>query len=268
MAESNYQSKQADQHGHIHYTAAEHQVWHTLYQRQTEVLTTSACDAFQQGVTTLGLNSKQIPQLTTINDCLHQQTGWQTAPVPALISFQTFFSLLAEQRFPVATFIRDPNELDYLKEPDIFHEVFGHCTMLTQPDFASFTHQLGQVGASLNHKDQVMLGRLYWFTVEFGLLQTDQELRIYGGGILSSIEETEYALRSPIPTRHPMDLVTVLRTPYRYDEKQLNYFIIDNLHDLYNLAQPDKLQTAFAEAKALGMLPNPHQSNQQDHRSC
>ena len=149
-----------------------------------------ACQEYLDGIEQLGLPHERIPQLDEINRVLQATTGWRVARVPALIPFQTFFELLASQQFPVATFIRTPEELDYLQEPDIFHEIFGHCPLLTNPWFAEFTHTYGKLGLKASKEERVFLARLYWMTIEFGLVETDQGKRIYGGGILSSPKET------------------------------------------------------------------------------
>ena len=174
------------------------------------------------------------------------------AAVPALISFDRFFALLANRQFPVATFIRRRDELDYLQEPDIFHEIFGHCAMLTNPAFAHFTHVYGQLGLRAGKEDRVFLARLYWFTVEFGLLDTPEGLRIYGGGILSSPGETQYAMHSDVPERKVLDVVDVLRTPYRIDIMQPIYFRIQSIRQLFDIAQMD-LMALVQQAKALGL---------------
>ena len=169
-----------------------------------------------------------------------------------LPKFDYFFSLLANRKFPAATFIRRPEELDYLQEPDIFHEIFGHCSMLTHPACADFTQAYGKLGLSASHEDQVMLAKLYWFTIEFGLIKTQAGLRIYGGGILSSKSETISCLESDNPQRKPFDVLEVLRTPYRIDLIQPIYFIIDNFATLFNLTQMD-LMGLIHQARQLGM---------------
>lgn len=262
-----YVAKKPDAQGMIHYTSEEHDVWRTLYQRQIKLIQNRACQAFVDGVAALELNPDEIPQCKTISERLRDLTGWSVKPVEALISFEEFFNMLANKQFPAASFIRIPEELDYLMEPDIFHELFGHGPMLTHPAFAEFTQAVGQLGAQIGRADRSMLARLYWFTVEFGLINTAEGLRIYGGGILSSKGETVYALESDEPQRQPFDLLTVLRMPYRYDEMQKNYFIIDDFRTLYDLAQRDLLGT-FAEARKLGMLPNPHDEPITQFRSC
>jgi phenylalanine-4-hydroxylase len=169
-------------------------VWNTLITRQLKVIEGRACQEYLDGIEKLGLPHDRIPQLGEINKVLGATTGWQVARVPALIPFQTFFELLASKQFPVATFIRTREELDYLQEPDIFHEIFGHCPLLTNPWFAEFTHTYGKLGLQATKEERVYLARLYWMTIEFGLLETPQGRRIYGGGILSSPKETVYSL--------------------------------------------------------------------------
>ncbi len=263
-----YVAKKPDQNGLIHYTEEENAVWEILYNRQLQVIEDRACDEFKKGVAKLQLSANVIPQCRDIANQLQAFTGWRVQPVDALISFSKFFSLLNQKIFPVACFIRCREELDYLKEPDVFHEIFGHCTMLTNQNIADFTHAIGQMGVQLEKGERALLARLYWFTIEFGLVNTANGLKIYGGGILSSKGETEYALESDVPRRLPFDVLTVMRTPYRYDEKQLTYFILNSMDDLSELTDLKKLRAVFEEAKKLGMLPNPHEADVIDHRSC
>ena len=162
-------------------------------------------------------------------------TGWQVEAVPALIPYSHFFSLLADKKFPAATFIRRREQLNYITEPDIFHEYFGHCPMITYQPFANFMQKFGMLGKQCEEAQQNLLARLYWFTVEFGLIKTGQGLKIYGGGILSSPEETVYALESDIPKRIKMTAKAVLATDFRIDVKQPQYFVIDNYEELYSL---------------------------------
>jgi len=258
-----YQAKTPDIKGVVHYTPQEHGVWKALYERQIKLVQGRACQEFINGVEALKLSPDEIPQLPELSKRLRAITGWEVAPVKALISFAEFFELLARRQFPAATFIRLPEELDYLKEPDIFHELFGHCPLLTNQAFADFTQRVGELGLSMDKEERAMLARLYWFTVEFGLINTNDGLRIYGGGILSSKGETVYALESEIPLRRQFDLLTVLRTPYRYDEMQKNYFIINSFDELFKLVSVD-LRSAFREAKAKGI----NLTHETDVRSC
>ena len=250
---SSYTAHQPDDQGCIHYSEEEQGTWQILSARQLAALDGKACDAYLAGLDRLALPRDRIPQLGEINAALTPTTGWSVAAVPALISFDRFFALLADRQFPVATFIRRRDELDYLQEPDIFHEIFGHCAMLTNPAFAHFTHLYGQLGLNASKEERVYLARLYWFTVEFGLLQEGEGLRIYGGGILSSIGETAYAL-SGKPVLQPFDLLEVLRTPYRIDIMQPVYFVLPSLDCLYRLG-PQQIMAAVAEARRLGLRP-------------
>jgi phenylalanine-4-hydroxylase len=174
------------------------------------------------------------------------------APVPALIDFTSFFRLLANRQFPAATFIRRREDMDYLQEPDIFHEIFGHTPLLTDYRFAAFTEAYGKAGLAADKRDHAMLARLFWFTVEFGLIQTSDGLRSYGAGLVSSPGELLYAMESETPERRPFDPLDALRTPYRIDIYQTVYFVLDSYDTLFELAQTD-LIPMIAEARRLGM---------------
>lgn len=258
-----YVAKDPDKNGFVSYSQQENEVWKTLYNRQIKILENRACPEFIHGVHALNIDATKIPQLPEVSDHLRAATGWAVTPVKALISFKEFFELLSNRQFPAATFIRLPEHLDYLKEPDIFHEIFGHCPLLTNRAFADFTQRVGEIGLSMTKEERVMLARLYWFTVEFGLIRAQEGVRIYGGGILSSKGESVYALESDIPKRNEFDLMTVLRTTYRYDEMQVNYFVINSFDDLFSLVQKD-LREVFKEAKAQGVITQ----EESDVRSC
>lgn len=236
-----YIAKKPDNNGLVSYTEQEDQTWNTLITRQLPIVQTRACQEFLDGLEILNFTQDRIPQLSEVNDHLFKTTGWQVAPVSALISFDKFFDLLANKKFPAATFIRTPEELDYLQEPDIFHELFGHCPMLTNQVYADFTAAYGKLGVGASPKVQKLLARLYWFTIEFGLIKTNNNLKIYGGGILSSIGETSYAIESHLPERKDFDPLTILRTPYRIDIYQTVYFVINNYLELYNIMNTDLL---------------------------
>ena len=251
--QTQYQSRSSDKNGYIAWSQDEHQIWSELYQRQITLIQNRACQQYHDGLALLELNDQQIPQLPELNMRLKGATGWQTAEVPALINFSEFFRLLANKQFPVATFIRSREEFDYLQEPDIFHEVFGHCPLLTNPAFAHFTHTYGKLGLAASKEDRVYLARLYWFTVEFGLVNTADGLRIYGGGILSSPGETVYALESDKPVRESLDPVNALRTPYRIDIMQPLYYILNQFDDLYTLAEAD-IMSMVKQARELGLF--------------
>ncbi|HCJ30030.1 MAG TPA: phenylalanine 4-monooxygenase [Pseudomonas sp.] len=248
MKATKYVAREPDAHGRIEYPDSEHAVWQTLIERQLKLLDGRACQEYLDGIEQLALPRDRIPQLDEINRVLHAATGWQVARVPALIPFQTFFELLASKRFPVATFIRTPEELDYLQEPDIFHEIFGHCPLLTNPWFAEFTHTYGQLGLKASKEERVYLARLYWMTIEFGLVETSAGRRIYGGGILSSPKETLYSLSNE-PEHQLFDVVEAMRTPYRIDILQPVYFILPELKRLFDVAHEDIMAHVHAAMK-------------------
>ena len=247
-----YVSKVPDKNGYIHYSDEENKTWQQLFQRQQLVIENRACDEFIQGLERLNMSADRIPQLPEINSVLSDLTGWSIERVPALIGFERFFELLANRKFPAATFIRRAEDIDYIKEPDIFHEIFGHCPLLTNQSYADFSQRYGELGLVASKSERAMLARLYWFTIEFGLVNTSNGLRAYGGGILSSKQETCYSLESTAPVRQPLDILEVFRTHYRIDELQKNYFIIDQLSDLHALTQQD-LISLIEEARFLGM---------------
>lgn len=249
--QSKYQSKKADENGVIQWTDEENSVWKTLIHRQLNCIKNRACNEYMEGLNKLNLPHERIPQLHEINAVLSSETGWQCEAVPALISFDKFFEMLSERRFPVATFIRKREEMEYLQEPDIFHEIFGHCAMLTHPAFAAFTHSYGKLGLKASKEDRVYLARLYWFTVEFGLIKNSSGVSIYGGGILSSPGETQYVY-SDQPVFAPLKPLDVLRTPYRINIMQPKYFYIDNISELFDIANLD-IMSLIDHAKSLGL---------------
>jgi phenylalanine-4-hydroxylase len=222
------------------YTPAEHKVWMTLYERQSKLLPDHACDAFLRGLDALDLHRGGIPDFDRINEELERLTGWTVVAVPGLVPDEVFFDHMAHRRFPAGQFIRKPDQLDYLQEPDIFHDVFGHVPMLTDPIFADYMAAYGEGGLKAMGRGQLHnLARLYWYTVEFGLLQTPQGLRIYGAGIVSSHAESIFALDDPSPNRIGFDLERVMRTPYRIDDFQQAYFVVPSLQALLDATLQD-----------------------------
>jgi phenylalanine-4-hydroxylase len=216
-----------------HYTPAEHATWRYLYERQSKMLQARACDAFLQGLRALDLGESGIPNFERLSEALYKLTGWTVVAVPGLIPDEAFFVHLANRRFPAGQFIRRADQLDYLQEPDVFHDVFGHIPMLAHPVFADYMQAYGKGGLrSLSFDCLHRLARLYWYTVEFGLIATDDGLRIYGSGIVSSYAESVYALESPKPKRERFDLKRVMRTPYCIDRFQDTYFIINSFDEL------------------------------------
>jgi phenylalanine-4-hydroxylase len=215
------------------YDAADHQVWMTLYERQKHLLPGRACDAYLRGLEALDLNRGGIPDFARINPELQRLTGWSVVAVPGLVPDEVFFKHLANRRFPAGRFIRRPDQLDYLSEPDIFHDVFGHVPMLTDPVFADYMQAYGEGGLRAGRLEHLHhLARLYWYTVEFGLMDTPKGLRIYGAGIVSSKAESVFALEDPSPNRLGFDLERLMRTPYRIDDFQQTYFVIPSLEAL------------------------------------
>lgn len=247
-----YVSKPVDAEGYADYTDEENSIWNILINRQLPIVQNRGCQEYLDGLKALNLPKDRVPQCPEVSKVLSKLTGWTLHPVPALIPHEDFFGLLADRKFPAATFIRVREELDYLQEPDIFHEIFGHCPLLTNKAYADFAHTYGKLGLKANDEDRIMLARLFWFTAEFGLINTPKGLRTYGGGILSSKEETVYCIESPIPKRVPFDPIEAFRTPYRIDIMQPLYFVIDSFDTLFHLTEMD-LIGMIQKARKLGM---------------
>jgi phenylalanine-4-hydroxylase len=226
--------------GWENYTAEEHRVWKTLFERQSKLLPGRACDEFIQGMRNLTMDTDQIPDFRRLSEVLMKRTGWQVVAVPGLVPDEVFFDHLANRRFPAGHFIRKPEELDYLEEPDVFHDVFGHVPMLMHPVFADYMQAYGIGGLRARNLGMLTnLARVYWYTVEFGLIKQSEGLRIYGSGIASSYTETFFALDDASPNRIRFDVERVMRTQYRIDDFQETYFVIDGFEDLLNLAKID-----------------------------
>ena len=250
--QTQYVSKIPDKDGYRTYSDTEHQIWAKLYAVQEKSLPGIACPEYMSALEEIGLPRNSVPQLKDINETLKKKTGWGIEGVPALISFERFFGLLAEKKFPAATFIRTSDDFEYLQEPDIFHEIFGHCPLLMNEVYTDFMQKFGELAASASAEDQIMLARLYWFTVEFGLIQSNKDLQIYGAGIVSSVNESKYALSNK-PQKYELDLVEVFRTLYRIDIMQPIYFVISSFDQLFNLVDaPRVVFESIAEARSLG----------------
>lgn len=248
-----YASKTPDAAGRYHYSETETAVWRQLFDRQYEFLQDHACRAFLDGLDTLGIGAKAIPQVVDVDARLGALTGAGVKGVAALIPKDEFSTLLSERRFPVATFIRRPEHLDYIEEPDVFHEVFGHAPMLTDPDFCRFLEAFGTLALTLGEDRQERLFRLFWFTVEFGLIREGGRLKAFGAVICSSPSEARHALLGDA-RREPFDLMTVLRTPYRIDIVQPVYFVIDSFAQLATTLESDMAGSIDAAA-VMGDLP-------------
>ena len=229
-----------DQHWE-RYGAAEHGIWRTLYERQAKVLPGRACNEFLDGLGKLELVAERIPDFERLSDSLEKLTGWRIVAVPSLVPDAIFFDHLANRRFPAGQFIRRADQLDYIEEPDVFHDVFGHVPMLAHPVFADYMEAYGKGGQrALSEFDRLKnLARLYWYTVEFGLIESKEALRIYGSGIVSSRTESIYAVESPSPNRIRFDLERVMRTDYRIDDFQESYFVISSFEELFGETYKD-----------------------------
>ncbi|HEX6374534.1 MAG TPA: phenylalanine 4-monooxygenase [Allosphingosinicella sp.] len=227
--------------------AEEHRVWDVLFARQRRKLAGRAVAAFERGLDTLRLSRSGIPDFDDLNERLFARSGWTVAAVPGLLPDEIFFGHLARRRFPAGNFIRSASSLDYLDEPDVFHDVFGHVPLLAEPWFADFMQQLGEAGLQAVAKGRAAtFSRLYWFTVEFGLAREQGALKIYGAGLASSFGEAAYALDSPRPERLPFDLGRVLRTPYRSDTFQPLYFVVDGMERLRSAIDFARLEERLA----------------------
>ena len=235
-------------------TAEDHWVWDTLFSRQQTLLHGRAVDAFEQSLEVLHLSRPGVPNFDELNEKLHARTGWTVVAVPGLVPDDVFFRHLSQRRFPAGNFIRQAKQLDYLEEPDVFHDVFGHVPLLAQPAVADFMQALGELGLqALDHGALHRLARLYWYTVEFGLARENGRIKIYGAGILSSFGESHYSLESARPHRLAFDLESVLRTRYRTDAFQQSYFVIDRFEDVLRLVQRNDFP---ALCEALDALPD------------
>ena len=226
--------------GWHNYTPQEHAVWKTLFERQSKLLPGRACDEFVRGVQDLPIGPDQIPNFEQLSETLSQRTGWQIVAVPGLVPDDVFFEHLAHRRFPAGHFIRMPHELDYLEEPDVFHDVFGHVPLLMNPAIADYIQAYGEGGLRAKRLGVLeKLARVYWYTVEFGVVKQPDGLRVYGAGIASSATETVFSVEDHSPNRVAFDLERVMRTNYRIDDFQETYFVLDNLNDLLELARID-----------------------------
>src|SRR5437868_9872726 len=222
------------------YSEDQHAIWRLLFERQQRLLVGRACREYLDGLQDLGVAAGGIPDFRRLSDLLDRATGWRLAAVPGLVPDDVFFGFLAQRRFPSTCFIRRRDQLDYLQEPDVFHDICGHVPMLMNPVFADYMQAYGEGGLKalrLGHLQH--LARLYWYTVEFGLIATTEGLRIYGSGILSSAGESVYCLEDPRPRRLRFDLRRIMRTRYRIDDFQQLYFVIDDFQELFDATRPD-----------------------------
>ena len=233
-------------------TAEDHWVWDILFARQQTLLHDRAVKEFEESLEVLHLSRPGIPNFEELNEKLNARTGWTVVAVPGLVPDDVFFEHLRNRRFPAGNFIRKKNQLDYLEEPDVFHDVFGHVPLLAQPAVADFMQQLGFLGEQAMDIGQLhRVARLYWYTVEFGLAREASRIKIYGAGILSSFGESHYSLESAKPHRLAFDLKRVLRTRYRTDAFQQSYFVIDRFEDALKLVRENDFKSLCAELDGL-----------------
>jgi phenylalanine-4-hydroxylase len=222
------------------YTDAEHALYRRLFERQAKLVPRYACPEWQQAIAGLEGVSGRIPHFGQLSDKLRRATGWEIVPVPGLIPDEAFFTHLANRRFPVTVWLRKPEEFDYIVEPDVFHDFFGHVPLLFDPVYAEHLHEYGKGGLKAMRLEAVtMLARLYWYTIEFGLMNTPAGVRAYGAGLLSSGGELAYCVEDPRPRRRPFDLERIMRTEYRIDRYQDTYFVIDSFEHLMRETAPD-----------------------------
>lgn len=239
------------------YTETDHQVWRTLFRRQQALLSQQACREFLEATEIMGMSDAGIPRFSDLNAVLMKTTGWQIIGVEGLLPELDFFEHLANRRFPVTWWIRRPEQLDYLSEPDLFHDLYGHAPLLMIPMFADYMQAYGQGGLrarGFGAQALAQLTRLYWYTVEFGLIDTADGLRIYGAGILSSKGECDYCLNSAAPNRIGFDLQRVMNTRYRIDSYQKTYFVIDSFQQLFEATLAD-FEPVYRQLEARQAVP-------------
>lgn len=238
------------------YSSADHAMWDRLFERQAKMLPGRVAPEFMDGLDMLRLSRPGIPHFDELNERLMRATGWQVVAVPGLVPDDVFFDHLANRRFVSGNFIRTPEQLDYLQEPDIFHDVFGHVPLLANPVFADYMQAYGRGGQRAQAHGAIdKLARLYWYTVEFGLLNTAEGLRIYGAGIVSSYGESIFALDDASPNRLGFDLKRLMQTDYRIDDYQQSYFVIDSFEDLLEQTLSTDFAPLYTELDGADALP-------------
>lgn len=234
------------------YTPQEHALWDRLFARQAQMLPDRAVAEFMNGLDVLRMTRPGIPDFDELSERLMKLTGWQVVAVPGLVPDRLFFDHLANRRFVAGRFLRTPDQIDYLSEPDIFHDVFGHVPLLANPAFADYMQAYGQGGLRADGLGAIdRLARLYWYTVEFGLVRQGDDLKLYGAGIVSSHGESIYALDDPSPNRLGFDLKRLMRTRYRIDDYQQSYFVIDSFEDLLRQTVETDFAPLYAELDGL-----------------
>jgi phenylalanine-4-hydroxylase len=234
------------------YSHDEHRIWDDLYERQMKLIPGRGCKEFMFGLDRLDLHRGGVPNFNEISEELRGLTGWSVVPVPMLIPDHVFYFHLANRRFPAGNFIRSREQFDYIQEPDVFHDVFGHVPLLTDPVFASYMEAYGRAGwKALKYNRLKALSALYWYTVEFGLILEEGQMRIYGAGILSGPAETVYSLESQSPNRIHLNVDRVMRTDYTISDLQASYFVIESFRELFHMTEQRGFEPIY-EALAPG----------------
>jgi len=238
----------------ILYSEEDNFIWYNLYTSQIEVLKDRVYEPFLELLNELCLPKDRVPQLYEVSNVLRNKTGWTIAKVNDLIPYNDFFNLLANKVFPSTTYIRTLSV--FSKDPDIFHELFGHCPMLLNSNYSLFLSKIAKFALQCPRLEQIILQRFLWYTIEVGLIQTSQGLRIYGGALISSPQESIYSLESSEPERKIFDLLDISRSPYRADVLQTTYYFISSFEELYNFEfSLEKLSIIIKAAKQLGEYP-------------
>jgi phenylalanine-4-hydroxylase len=233
--------------GWLRYTPEEHETWRILFERQQRMLAGHVCQDYLDGLDALGIDARGIPDFEVMNGNLRKKTGWEVVAVPGLIPSRPFFEMLANRQFPAGTFIRTREQLDYLEEPDIFHDVFGHVPLLTNAAYADYMAEYGRLGLkAIEAKGVKFLARLNWYTIEFGLIRQPDGVRIYGAGIVSSFGEARYVVEDRSAHHLAFALDRVARTGYYIDDFQASYFVIDSFEDLFRALRETDVASRFA----------------------
>jgi phenylalanine-4-hydroxylase len=234
------------------YSAEDHATWGVLFERQKRALKDHVCREYLDGLEALGIGPEGVPDFGRMNARLRRITGWEVVAVPGLIPSRPFFQLLADRRFPAGTFIRSRAQLDYLEEPDIFHDVFGHVPLLTNPAYADYMNEYGRIGLdAIERKGVKFLARLNWYSIEFGLIRKPEGIRIYGAGIVSSFGEAKYVTGDASANHLAFALERVLRTGYYIDDFQATYFVIDRFDDLFDVLRRTEFVPLYDRLRAL-----------------
>lgn len=232
--------------GWQNYSSEDHAIWGALFERQQKTLKGHVCQEYLDGLEALGIGPEGVPNYEKMNQRLRKLTGWEVVAVPGLVPGRPFFQMLANRQFPAGTFIRTRAQLDYLEEPDIFHDVFGHVPLLTNPAYADYMAAYGRVGLdAITHKGVKFLSRLNWYTIEFGLIRKPEGIQIYGAGIASSYGEARYVVEDPSANHLGFQLERVLRTGYYIDDFQASYFVINSFDDLFEVIESNDFVALF-----------------------